>query len=77
MSVSTHQLRILVVAVLVVVIGYTVAVLKGQQASASDVSQGAPVNDSFALRAPLDGGLNSGLNSNTSSPPSMIGLRTH
>ena len=76
MSVSTYQLRILVVAVLVVVMGYAVAVLKDQQASASDVNQGAPVNDSFFLRTPLDGGLNSGLNSNTSSPPS-IGLRTH
>jgi hypothetical protein len=79
MSVSTFQLRILVAAVLVVVIGYLVVMLKERQASASDANQRAfTVNHTFGLWAPLDGGLNSDLNisGNTSSPPSIT-LRTH
>ena len=48
MSVSTFQLRLLVVALLVVVFGYLVVLLKDRRASAFDAGQGVvTVNSSL------------------------------
>jgi hypothetical protein len=80
MSVSTFQLKILIVAVLVVIVGCLGMVLKDRQAPPSDAHQRALiVNQIFGLWPPLDGGLNSDRNigGNRSSPPSTISLRTH
>jgi hypothetical protein len=79
MSVSTFQLRILLFAILVVVIGHVVAVLKDRLASASYAYHGAlTTNHSFGLWAPFDGGPSDlNISGNTSSPPSIIGLRAH
>jgi hypothetical protein len=79
MSVSTFQLKILVVAVLVVVFSYSAGILKDRQASASDANRRALIVDhNFGLWPPLDGGLKSDhIGGNRSSPPAMISLRTH